>query len=79
MGQSSSLYFKRLFHWGTSPDTKLAFIKKFYCSEYTILGIPDTFLYKIRNIKKKVHYGIAIDSNFQQLYIKFELHTLFHM
>ena len=32
MGQSSSWYFERLFHRGTSPDTKLAFIVKFFCS-----------------------------------------------
>jgi hypothetical protein len=39
MGQSSSWYFERLFHWGTSSDAKLAFIKKFYCS-----SIPDFIL-----------------------------------
>ena len=46
MGQSSSWYFERLFHWGTSPDAKLAFIKKFYCSsipslEFLILSDGD--------------------------------------
>ena len=46
MGQSSSWYFERFFHWGTSPDTKLAFIKKLYCSsipslEFLILSDGD--------------------------------------
>ena len=46
MGQSSSWYFERLFHRGTSPNTKLAFIEKFYCSsipslEFLVLSDGD--------------------------------------
>jgi hypothetical protein len=43
MGQLSSWYFERLFHWGNSPNTKLAFIIENLLFEYTILGIPHTF------------------------------------
>jgi hypothetical protein len=71
MSQSSSWYFERLFHWGNSPNTKLAFIIENLLFEYTILGIPDTFRRRSSEFKYRPcwHSVVGGDKDGELLYM----------